>query len=276
MLFKAVELEIRIDGGSVKRHRELFRKIKFFQLMHRVEGDAKAGYLIRLDGPLSVFKSSGRYGLQMASFLPTLLHFERWSLSAKLLWGKKRRGLGFRLAPANGLKPYTRLTGQWQPEALTWLPEQFAKLESKWRISTDAELIDLGGRGVLVPDYKFEHASGPVVYMEAFGFWNKGAVASRLELLRQHGPENLILALSKQLAAGREALDEIPGDVYVFRSSPIARKVLKRLEAYRDGMSGIALKIWPADGTISIDVPHPFAGRRLRWYKELVIFFTSS
>ncbi len=233
VLFKATELEIRIDGGDVRQHRELFRKIKFFQLMHRVEGDGSTGYLIRLDGPMSVFKSSGRYGLQMAAFLPTLLHFDRWSLSARLLWGKKRRPLSFRLTPAEGLVPYTRRTGQWQPGELTWLPEQFEKLDSDWRISTDAELVDLGGRGVLVPDYLFEHASGLRVFMEVFGFWNKGAVASRLELLRRHGPENLILALSKQLAAGREGLDELPGEVFVFRAAPIARKVLKLLEAYR-------------------------------------------
>ncbi len=242
VLFKAAELTLRIDGGDIRQHRELFRKIKFFQLMHRVEGDAGKGspgggqvghFKIRLDGPLSVFKASGRYGLRMASFLPTLLHFDRWSLRAKLLWGKKRRELTFRLSPATGLKPYTRLTGQWQPEPLTWLPEQFAKLDSEWQVSTDAELVDLGGRGVLVPDYVFEHAGGLRVFMEVFGFWNKGAVASRLELLRRHGPDNLILALSKRLATGREALEEIPGDVYVFRATPIARKVLKLLEELR-------------------------------------------
>ncbi len=231
VLLRAVELEIRIDGGSIQRHRELFRKIKFFQLMHRVEGDADAGYTIRLDGPMSLFKSSGRYGLQMASFLPTLLHFDRWSLTARLAWGKKRRELGFRLSPKAGLKPYTRLTGQWQPEELTWLPEELAKLESDWTVSTDAELIDLGGRGVLVPDYVFEHTGGTRIYMEVFGFWNRGAVDSRLELLRRCGPENLILALSKQLASGREGLEEVPGEVFVFRASPIARKVLKLLEA---------------------------------------------
>ena len=233
VLYKAAELEIRIDGGDVRQHRELFRKIKFFQLMHRVEGDASSGYLIRLDGPLSVFKSSGRYGLQMANFLPTLLHFDRWSLTGRLLWGKKRRELGFRLSPATGLRPHTRLTGQWQPEALTWLPEQFEKLDSEWTISTDAELIDLGGRGVVIPDFVFEHSSGLEVHMEVFGFWNKSAVASRLELLRRHGPENLILALSKHLAAGHEGLDELPGEIFVFRASPVARKVLKLLEELR-------------------------------------------
>ena len=233
VLFMAAELTLRIDGGSIQRHRALFRKIKFHQLMHRVSGDARKGWVIRLDGPMSLFKSSGRYGLQMASFLPTLLHFDRWSLTARLLWGKKRRELAFRLSPATGLQPHTRLTGQWQPDELTWLPEQFDKLDCDWRISTDAELVDLGGRGVLVPDYVFEHAGGLRVYMEAFGFWNKGAVASRLELLRRHGPENLVLAISKQLAAGRDALDDIPGEVFVFRAAPVARKVLKLLEELR-------------------------------------------
>jgi len=182
---------------------------------------------------MSIFKSSGRYGLQMASFLPTLLHFEHWSLSAKLIWGKKRRELSFKLSPAMGLRPYTRLTGQWQPEGLSWLPDQFEKLDSSWRLSTDAELVDLGGRGVLVPDFVFEHETGARVFMEVFGFWNRGAVTSRLELLRQHGPKGLILAISNQLATGREGLDEIPGEIYVFRTSPIARKVLKLLEGYR-------------------------------------------
>ena len=240
VLFKAAELEIRIAGGDVRQHRELFRKIKFFQLMHQVEGDAAGGYTIRLDGPMSVFRSSGRYGLQMASFLPTLLHFDHWSLSARLLWGKKRRELAFKLTPENGLRPYTRLAGQWQPDELTWLPEQFEKLSPPWRISTDAELIDLGGRGVLVPDFAFEHASGLRVFMEVFGFWNRGAVAARLALLREHGPANLILAISKQLAAGREGLDGIPGEVYVFRAAPIARRVLQLLEELRVGREGPA------------------------------------
>ncbi|MEM7584844.1 MAG: DUF790 family protein [Acidobacteriota bacterium] len=235
VLYRAVELEIRIDGGSIQRHRELFRKIKFFQLMHRVEGDAEDGYTIRLDGPMSVFRASGRYGLQMASFLPTLLHFERWSLKAKLAWGKKRRELGFRLSPATGLRPINRSTGQWQPEELSWLPEQFDKLATDWRISTEAELVDLDGRGVLVPDFVFEHPNGLRVFMEVFGFWNRGAISSRLELLREHGPQHLILALSKQLATGREDLADLPAEIYVFRASPIARKVLKLLEQLRVG-----------------------------------------
>ena len=110
-------------------------------------------------------------------------------------------------------------------------------------VSTDAELLDLGEQGVLVPDFVFHHPpSGVRVYMEVFGFWRKGAVESRLRLLRKHGPKNLILALSKQLATGQEGLDEVPGEVYVFRTTPLARQVLKLLEAYRPQKKGRAKK----------------------------------
>jgi uncharacterized protein len=231
VLLRASELSIRLGKQPAKRQRELFRKIKFFQLLHRVESDGKGGWTIRLDGPVSLFKASGKYGVRMASFLPTLLHFDRWTLEAIVRWGPRRRQCGFKLSPRNGLRPTTRLQGQWQPEEIGWLVDQFEKLGSPWRIDADGTLVPLGGQGVLVPDFVFHHPlTDTTVTMEVLGFWRRGAVESRLELLRQHGPKNFILALSKQLAAGREDLDEVPGEVYLFRTHPIARQVLAILE----------------------------------------------
>ena len=233
VVLRAIRLEVQLRGQAPARYREIFRKIKFFQLLHQIEGTASTGYHLVLDGPLSLFKSSQRYGLQMASFLPTLLHCDDWTLEASLLWGKQRKEMTFRLSPRAGLRPHTRLTGQWQPGEMAWLLEQFPKLGSEWDISSDAECIDLGGKGVLVPDYAFRHRpSGRTVFMEVFGFWRRGAIASRLGLLREHGPENLILAVSKELHTGDEDLQGLPGEVYVFRSAPIAREVLKLLKKW--------------------------------------------
>lgn len=230
VLLRASELEIHLVEPKVAKQRALFRAIKFFRLLHRVSSDGNGGWKIRLDGPMSLFKASGKYGVQMASFLPTLLHFDHWTLDAKVRWGKARRPAKFNLASTDGLRPYGPLRGQWQPEELAWLPEQLAKITDDWTVSTDAELVPLGGQGVLVPDYVFEHtASGRRVVMEVLGFWRKGAVESRLALLRKHGPENLILAVSKQLVADEEGLDDLPGEVYVFRAAPVARQVLKLL-----------------------------------------------
>lgn len=231
VLLRASELEIHLVEPKVAKQRALFRAIKFFRLLHRVSPDGEGGWKIKLDGPMSLFKASGKYGVQMASFLPTLLHFDHWTLEAKVRWGKARRPARFELASTDGLRPYGPLRGQWQPEELQWLPEQLAKITDEWTVSTDAEVIPLGGQGVLVPDYVFEHeASGRQVVMEVLGFWRKGAVKSRLALLRKHGPENLILAVSKQLVADEESLEKVPGEVYVFRAAPVARKVLKLLD----------------------------------------------
>ena len=115
----------------------------------------------------------------------------------------------------------------WQPEEMHWLGEQFPKLDSEWDISTEAELVDLGGQGVLVPDYAFHHRpSGKRVFLEIFGYWRRGAIASRLKLLREHGPENFILGLAKGLRVDEEELGDLPGEVYTFRSTPIARELL--------------------------------------------------
>ena len=233
VLLRANELEIEVPPQKPSLYRELFRRIKFFQLLHRVEGTAAGGYRLKLDGPLSLFKSSQRYGLQMASFLPSVLHLETFRLEARVLWGKERTERKFVLTPENGLRPHTFARGQWQPEEMGWLPEQFGKLETPWEISTATAIVDLGGQGVLIPDYVFTHRGDATeVYLEILGFWRRGAVASRLELLRRHGPRNLILGLARQLHAGEDALEDLPGELYIFRNAPVAREIAKILERY--------------------------------------------
>ena len=93
-----------------------------------------------------------------------------------------------------------------------------------------AELVDLGGQGILIPDFVFTHAkTGKKVHLEILGFWRRGAVASRVALLKERGPENLIVAVSKELHVGEEKLAGLPGQVYGFRTSPVAREVRKLL-----------------------------------------------
>ena len=232
VLFRAVELKIRVVNQPAARYREFFRRIKFFQLMYRVQGDAEQGYEIELDGPISLFRSSQKYGLQMANFLPMLLHLSEWSLTAKLLWGKARVPKQFSLSHETGLEPFQHLAGQWQPEEMQFLKKRFAKLETDWQLKEDPELIDLGGEGVLVPDYVFFHPpTGKKVYMEIFGFWRKGSIGSRIELLKDQGPKNVLLALADELHVDEEKTEQLPQEVYRFRSVPNAKDVVERLDA---------------------------------------------
>ena len=230
ILLRATELRIRIENQSTARYRELFRMMKFFQLLFTVEGTMDDGYEIRLDGPYSLFKSSQRYGLQMANFLPALLHCDQWELEATVLWGKQRKERKFHLSTEAGLTSHTRMAGQWQPAEMSWLMEQFPKLESEWEVSEGGAVTDLGGQGVFLPDYVFTHRqTRQQVWMEIFGFWRRGGVGARLELLQEHGVSNVILALSRDLYTDEEALADFPGEVYIFRSAPNAKEVLEVL-----------------------------------------------
>ncbi len=238
VLLRATQLVVELADVTTTRCREVFRKIKFLRLLHEIESIPSGGYRLRLDGPLSLFKSSQRYGLQMAQLLPALIHVPRWKLKAEVRWGVKRLATTLELSDADGLEPVTQLQGQYVPEEVRTFEAQFAKLESDWEMGAAAEIVDLGGQGVLIPDHAFVHTPTQTkAYMEILGFWRRSSVAPRLQLLRSHGPENMILALSKELHVEDEELEDIPGEVYVFRSMPIAREVLKNLRKFqpRDG-----------------------------------------
>ncbi len=232
LLLRASGLDIEIEGETPARYREIFRRIKFFRLLHEIEPAAGNKFRIRLDGPLSLFKSSQRYGLQMAQFFPVLLHCESWRLTARLVWTKGRGETEFALDSSRKLHPISPIQGQWRPEEIDWFETQFAKLKTEWQLSLDTELITLGGRGVLSPDFVFTHPSGTRIVMEVMGFWRRGSLESRLRLLRDHGPKNFILAVSRDLHVDEEEA-ELPGELYVFRTTPVARDVLKLLERMR-------------------------------------------
>lgn len=235
VLLRATHLDVTIAGQTPARYRELFRKMKFFRLLHEIKPLPSQGYRIRLDGPLSLFKSSQKYGIQMALFLPSLIHCTNWKLEATVRWGKRPRELRFLLDQKRGLKPIGHSSGQWQPEELGWFEEQFTKLGTDWELSADAGLVDLGGQGVLTSDYTFTHPeSGLEVHMEILGFWRRGSVESRLELLRRHGPRNMILAVSRELRVDEKGTADLPGELYTFRTVPVARDVHKCLERIRE------------------------------------------
>ena len=48
------------------------------------------GYVFHIDGPLSLFAATTKYGLQVAVFVPALLFCDDFRLEAELRWGPRR------------------------------------------------------------------------------------------------------------------------------------------------------------------------------------------
>lgn len=230
VLLRATSLTIRVAPGDPQRYRQLFRYIKFYRLMHAVRGTSATGYEITLDGPLSLFQLSQKYGVQLAEFLPALALCPQWSAEAEVLWGKDRKRHTFRVSSEDGLVSHYPDTGQYVTREEQWLVERFAALGGKWSLERRAELIDLDGRGVLIPDLAVRHEDGRVAWLEILGFWKRDWLEARLALLRETAPKNLILAVPWKLRGSDEALADAPVEVMFYKDTVLAKELLERAE----------------------------------------------
>ncbi|MEM7387176.1 MAG: DUF790 family protein, partial [Verrucomicrobiota bacterium] len=80
MLLHADQLELHLDDPDPAALRTLFRDLRFNQLLAEIEPHKKGGYQVRIDGPLSLFTQTKKYGLSLARFFPAVLPLENWSL----------------------------------------------------------------------------------------------------------------------------------------------------------------------------------------------------
>jgi predicted nuclease of restriction endonuclease-like RecB superfamily len=231
VLLRATSMTVEIAAGAPARYRQLFRYVKFYRLMHQVTGTAKAGYVLRLDGPMSLFQLSQKYGLQLAEFLPALLLCEAWKVSADVLWGKEKRALTLRLSSEQGLVSHYPDKGVYVTREEQFLVDRFAELKTPWALERKSEVVDLGGKGVLVPEFVLRHKTdGRVAYVEVMGFWKREYLEARLALLRSDGPKNLVLAVPWRLRGNDDELADAPGEVLFFKDVIVAKELLERAE----------------------------------------------
>ena len=152
-----VKVEVRNERPA--RYRQLFRRLKFHRLLYRVEGSMRDGYVFHIDGPLSLFSATTKYGLQVALFLPALLHCSDFRLEAELRWGPRREPRSFLLESRDGLVSHQADTGTYVPAELTAFVERFRQVAPAWEISECTDVIELGREGVWVPDYRLVHTA---------------------------------------------------------------------------------------------------------------------
>ena len=220
-LLKAETMTIRLSSPAPKELRALITRLKFHQLMYRIERDETAT-AISIDGPESLLKSTTRYGLQLAVFFPILPRLTcAWSLQALLRWGRRRLRKTMRITSEMGLVSTNEIKGKWKSQAEEWFEDRFPALESGWTLGP-GQPIDLGKQDLIVPDFTFEKR-GRVAHLDIVGFWRKPYLQRRLANL----PDNVILAVSKKLVADKTA---VPKGVLVFGEAISPKDVLERIE----------------------------------------------
>ena len=233
VVLRSVLVRAEVRREKPARYRQLFRQLKFHRLLYRVEGDMSEGYVLHIDGPLSLFSATNRYGLQMAMFLPTLLHCQDFRLDAELRWGPKRDPRTFHLESKDGLVSHLTDTGTYVPPEVAAFVERFRQVAPAWEVTDATDFVELGREGVWVPDFKFVHkATGLDVYVEVLGFWKRASLERLLKLLPKYGPPRYVLAISDRLKVDEEALDALSGPVLKFKEIPNSPELAALLDKF--------------------------------------------
>src|SRR5689334_21136705 len=225
VLLRAVGVQVDVRREPPAKLRRLFRLIKFHRLVCEVEATGPDSYRLKLDGPLSLFSATQKYGLQLALFLPAVLSCRDWDLRADLRWGPERKPKVFTLSPADGLVSHLPEHGTYVPPELAMFAEQFPKKANGWRLVEETAVLPLG-RSFWVPDFRLEHAaSGRSLYLEVLGFWRRSSAEAHLKRLREHAAEPFLLAVSDQLRIDDAELEGLPAEVVRFRQMPLPDEV---------------------------------------------------
>jgi uncharacterized protein len=206
VLYRASELTVTAFRNNPGQYKLLFKYLKLFGLMHRINGDPDSGYTIALDGPSSLFTPSTRYGVAFAKFLPALLHVSKWTLTAKIQVrhydGSKDEG-EFVLDSSTTLKSHYSAGKMFDSLLEQSFSSRWAQFETKWRLEREVDLVDLGGT-VMIPDFRLVHEDGRSVMLEIIGYWRAEYLERKLRKIQASERSDLILAVSQRLNLGKE------------------------------------------------------------------------
>jgi uncharacterized protein len=239
ILLRSTGVTIQIFGESTARYRQLFRAIKFHRLICDIQPSGPEAYTLRLDGPLSLFSATQKYGMQLAFFLPALLQCKRFDLNATVRWGAERKEKVFLLNDGDGLKSHTVDYGDYTPKDLLLFADSFRKSVPDWELSAEAEVVALPS-GFWTPDYQLIHkATGQVVRLEILGYWRRTDAEKLYRRLATEHSDPFILAVSEQFNIDESLGDEWATNIYRFKRTPLPAEIAKLAEAQIAGRSKV-------------------------------------
>lgn len=205
LLYRAYSLIITARRNEPARYKQILKYAKLFGLMLTVEGDARFGFTLTMDGPTSLFAGTTRYGLSLAKFLPALLHVTKWDLTATL---KPRRDLAwvdpndeewtFELTSEDGYVSHYKAPEAHDSALESGFTERFAKLETPWKLEREVDLVPVPG-GVILPDFRLVHPDGRSVLVEIVGYWRPDYLRKKFDLLRKSARSDVIVCVSERL-----------------------------------------------------------------------------
>jgi uncharacterized protein len=221
LLFNCTKLDFYISGGL--NWKRVLRSVKRLGLMYYLQQPQQQQgnrIICSLEGPLSLFKLTDRYGTLLAKLLPSIIFSSdkkrqsssnggEWNLDAwivrKTMDGRKI--YEFKISkneiPELMTDPYSSFPSssitEKEEEVVgsssfyndyynfdSAVEEKFAKrfeqAETGWRLTREPDPLVLSNGGAFIPDFMFEKYDKKI-YLEIVGFWTKEYLERKLQKL---------------------------------------------------------------------------------------------
>lgn len=232
VLVRARSITVTLDAPKAPELRALCRAVKFHQLLAEIVPGETGNLTLHIEGPASLLSLNTRYGLALSRFFPAVpLLSTPWQLAATVAWGN--RSARMEISEKDGLQSHYKAQGVWQSREARWFFERWGETVPDWTITEGGTPLDQGGEAIVVPDFAL-HREGFTASLEILGFWRRGSLDRRLDLLRRHGPKGLIIAASRKLLqGGADEAGDLPEGVVLFSETIPVKEVLRIAEKMR-------------------------------------------
>jgi uncharacterized protein len=238
VLYSARDLSVNL--GKEADARLVFHYVKLLGLIYRLEPTNK-GHRLLLDGPLSLFGGTRKYGLRLAKFLPGLLLTSPWKLRANVSW-KGRDAILELDSEAPGLASHYKGPADAgegdvrEAFSRAWVR---AKDTGDWELEPGAGILPIPQlKTALVPDFALRNAkTGEEVHLEVLGFWSERYLVERATLLREASKRGhrVLIAAPESLSTSPETLSAATqGEVITFKNRLDAKSVLAALKSQEE------------------------------------------
>lgn len=235
LFLRCSQLTLRVTDGRLTSFRPIFKYLRFFQLLANIKKVSDSTFELVIDGPLSLFFQTQKYGLNLASFFPAILHLKNWEVEAEIQDKPGAKTENLILDSRSGLRSHYQNFSDYVPREVEMFKTLFEQRHGEWSIANADDCFVLGGESYCFPDFVLSHAVRKQnVALEIFHPWHERALIDRLRQLEK-GPAidfPLILGVAKKLFTKAEILAAVDGSSYfksfgfVFREMPTPDQVL--------------------------------------------------
>jgi predicted nuclease of restriction endonuclease-like RecB superfamily len=225
LLFNSVNFEFSVEGGT--NWKNVLRTIKRFGLMynlqkinHKLETSfPKKSYFNKntlnyfksyfndniicfIDGPLSIFKLTNKYGVLIAKVIPKIISSQTWNIKASIIKNSLsgRKLYEFNLSSDSDIYISNAMDDQiynnylsedhndnnlnFDSSVESKFATQFEKYQTGWKLIREPNPLILPNGKAFIPDFLFEKYDKRI-YFEIIGFWTPQYLERKFKKIRE-------------------------------------------------------------------------------------------